>query len=64
MAQGLPRYGVIRWIGSLSGLKDKLAAGLELVRAVTSIFSKATWTDCKSHLSLQTCQVVCFDFYY
>ena len=32
MAEGLPRYGVIRWIGQLPQLKDKLVAGLELVR--------------------------------
>ena len=29
---GLSRYGVIRWIGILPQLKDKLVAGLELVR--------------------------------
>jgi len=32
MAEGLPRYGVIRWIGKLPQVKDKLVAGLELVR--------------------------------
>ena len=32
MAAGLPRYGVIRWIGKLPEVKDKLVAGLELVR--------------------------------
>lgn len=32
MAQGLPRYGVIKWIGTLPTLKDKLVAGLELVK--------------------------------
>ena len=32
MADGSPRYGVIRWIGILPHLKDKLVAGLELVR--------------------------------
>ena len=32
MAEGLPRYGVIRWIGMLPQVKDKLVAGLELVR--------------------------------
>ena len=32
MAEGLPRYGVIRWIGNLPQVKDKLVAGLELVR--------------------------------
>ena len=29
---GDPRYGVIRWIGILPQIKDKLVAGLELVR--------------------------------
>ena len=32
MTDRLPRYGVIRWIGMLPQLKDKLVAGLELVR--------------------------------
>ena len=32
MAEGLPRYGVIRWIGKLPQVKNKLVAGLELVR--------------------------------
>lgn len=32
MAQGHPRYGVIKWIGTLPTLKDKLVAGLELVK--------------------------------
>lgn len=32
MAQGLPRFGVIKWIGTLPTLKDKLVAGLELVK--------------------------------
>lgn len=33
MAQGLPRYGVIQWIGTLPTVKDKLlVAGLELVK--------------------------------
>ena len=32
MAEGLSRYGVIRWIGMLPQVKDKLVAGLELVR--------------------------------
>lgn len=32
MQDGLPRYGVIHWIGFLPQLKDKLVAGLELVR--------------------------------
>ncbi|XP_078367475.1 ubiquitin carboxyl-terminal hydrolase CYLD-like [Oculina patagonica] len=30
MAEGFPRYGVIRWLGNLPQLKDKLVAGLEL----------------------------------
>ena len=29
---GLPRYGVIKWIGYLPQMKDKLVVGLELVR--------------------------------
>ena len=32
MAQGHPRFGVIKWIGTLPTLKDKLVAGLELVK--------------------------------
>ena len=32
MPHGLPRYGVIKWIGTLPTLKDKLVAGLELVK--------------------------------
>ena len=33
MAQGLPRFGVIKWIGTLPTVKDKLlVAGLELVK--------------------------------
>jgi len=31
-AEGRRRYGVIRWIGKLPQVKDKLVAGLELVR--------------------------------
>ena len=31
-SDGPPRYGVIRWIGFLPLSKDKLVAGLELVR--------------------------------
>ncbi|XP_068684418.1 ubiquitin carboxyl-terminal hydrolase CYLD-like isoform X2 [Montipora foliosa] len=30
MAEGLPRYGVIKWIGYLPQMKDKLVVGLEL----------------------------------
>ena len=36
MAEGLPRYGVIRWIGQLPQVRDKLVAGLELVRRIVS----------------------------
>jgi len=32
MSDHPPSYGVIRWIGILPPLKDKLVAGLELVR--------------------------------
>ena len=32
MADGVPRYGVIRWLGNMSQVKGKLVAGLELVR--------------------------------
>ena len=32
VAQGLPRYGVIKWIGILPDITDKLVAGLELVK--------------------------------
>ena len=31
MAEGSPRYGVIKWIGYLPQMKDKLVVGLELV---------------------------------
>ena len=31
MSDGHPVYGVIRWIGILPQLKDKLVTGLELV---------------------------------
>ena len=34
MADDCPRYGVIRWIGTLPQIKDKLVAGLELVRLI------------------------------
>ena len=44
MAEGLPRYGVIRWIGQLPQVKDKLVAGLELVRRIIS--------KCLSHIIL------------
>ena len=40
MAQGLPRYGVIKWIGTLPTVKDKLlVAGLELVKTEVLCFS-------------------------
>ena len=43
MAEGLPRYGVIRWIGPLPQVKDKLVAGLELVRRrFSNVFSHTT----------------------
>ena len=32
MAEGSPRYGVIKWIGYLPQMKNKLVVGLELVR--------------------------------
>ena len=32
MVEGPPKYGIIRWIGNLPQVKDKLVAGLELVR--------------------------------
>ena len=38
MAQERPRYGVIRWIGTLSAVKGKLVAGLELVRTTVLCF--------------------------
>ena len=38
--QGVPRYGVIRWIGRLPQVKNMLLAGLELVRRVISVFLK------------------------
>ena len=44
MAAGLRRYGVIRWIGHLPRVKDKLVAGLELVRRIVS--------KCLSHILL------------
>jgi len=34
MSEGLPRFGVIRWIGIIPQLKDKLVAGLESVRII------------------------------
>ncbi|KAL9975229.1 hypothetical protein ACROYT_G012363 [Oculina patagonica] len=36
MAEGFPRYGVIRWLGNLPQLKDKLIAGLELENELAS----------------------------
>ena len=32
---GQPTFGVIRWIGNIPGVKDKLIAGVELVRKGT-----------------------------
>lgn len=34
MFLGLPLFGVIRWIGIIPQVKDKLVAGLELVRII------------------------------
>ena len=34
MADGVPRYGVIRWMGSMPQVKEKLVAGLELVSEI------------------------------
>ena len=34
MANGVPRYGVIRWIGNIPQAKEKLVAGLELVSEI------------------------------
>ncbi|XP_020607632.1 ubiquitin carboxyl-terminal hydrolase CYLD-like [Orbicella faveolata] len=34
MSEGLPRFGVIRWIGIIPQLKDKLVAGLESVKII------------------------------
>ena len=34
MANGVPRYGVIRWIGNIPQVKEKLVAGLELVSEI------------------------------
>ena len=36
MAQGSPRYGVIRWIGILPTVRDKVVAGVELVKTAVS----------------------------
>ena len=36
MAEGSPRYGVIRWIGTLPTLRDRVVAGLELVKTAVS----------------------------
>jgi len=53
MAQGLPRYGVIKWIGSLPTLKDKVVAGLELVRTTEYISSVRTWNHIYSIISVE-----------
>ena len=34
MADGVPRYGVIRWIGNIPQVKEKLVTGLELVSEI------------------------------
>ena len=34
MADGVPRYGVIRWMGNMPQVKEKLVAGLELVSEI------------------------------
>ena len=36
MGQDSPRYGVIRWIGTLPSLRDKVVAGVELVKTAVS----------------------------
>lgn len=38
MTQERPRYGVIKWMGTLSAVKGKLVAGLELVRTTVLCF--------------------------
>ena len=32
--KGVPRYGVIRWMGNIPQVKEKLVAGLELVSEI------------------------------
>ena len=32
--EGVPRYGVIRWMGNIPQVKEKLVAGLELVSEI------------------------------
>ena len=34
MADGVPRYGVIRWVGNMPQVEKKLVAGLELVSEI------------------------------
>ena len=34
MAHGVPKYVVIRWIGNIPQVKEKLVAGLELVSEI------------------------------
>ena len=34
MADGVPRYGVIRWVGNIPQVEKKLVAGLELVSEI------------------------------
>ena len=33
-ADGVPRYGVIRWMGNMPQVKEKVVAGLELVSEI------------------------------
>ena len=34
IADGVPRYGVIRWMGNIPQVKGRLVAGLELVSEI------------------------------
>ena len=34
MADGVPRYGVIRWMGNMPQVRKKVVAGLELVSEI------------------------------
>ena len=53
MSSGAPRYGVIKWIGTISAVKDKLVAGLELVRTTEYISSVRTWDHIYSIISIE-----------
>ena len=53
MGLGAPRYGVIKWIGTLPAVKDKLVAGLELVRTTECISSVRTWDHIYSIISIE-----------